>query len=99
MKIKNYGVRQDENGVAILVEKKDVKSFPFIQSNLYISKKRMEDKLIFIMTPDKKHRLDIVDFDIKDIEKIIKNKIFTFIIVNEKGETIDGYDYDVKIIK
>jgi len=101
MKIKNYLIKHNDDKVAIIVPETEmeINDFPFLESNLYVSKSRMIHKIIFIMTPDHSHVIEIIDIDMEKIIKIMKNKTLTFVISNENGKLIDGYDFDVKIIK
>ena len=99
MKLENYIIKHDEEKVAVIAEKKDFENFPLEDANIYISKERISKKVIFIMTPDKKNRANIVEMDVEVIEMLIKNKSFTLALVDGEGKIVEGFEFDVKIIK
>lgn len=99
MEIKNYLLRHTKKKLYILVEKNEFgENFNFKNSNAYISEKRIEQKKIFIITPDKKHRADLLDFDLEFIHQI-SGKNFTLGLVDENGDVVEAYEFDVKTIK
>lgn len=99
MDIKNYIIKHNDAETVILTELEGIKDFPFKDSNLYISKKRIEDKVLFIMTPNQSHKLKFINVDVQIIQNIVENNSFSLGLIDPKGNIVDGYKYDIKIIK
>lgn len=98
IKVKNYTIYQKENNIIIEIADIPVADYPFLNSNVYVSKKNIEKNIFFIID-DNKNKIIFEDIPQKELKILRNQKKLTVALISGFKDYKNIYELDVKNIK